>query len=163
MSRVSYNDDCYDVADMLRGYAWEHNTRRAFQGRRGQRFLRELRDALEAMPVKRLAGGSWVIRQDDLLRPDGTPRTGAPRPDVEGVPGDVCALGVVARAHGIPDEEMPDDYSDSFKDAADMFDIAPPMAWAILEENDELNGRKTPEERYENMLAWVKHQIREDA
>ena len=48
MSRSGYSDD-YEHPDLWRGAV-----ARAITGYRGQHFLRKLRDALDAMPVKRL-------------------------------------------------------------------------------------------------------------
>ena len=65
MSRSGYSDD-YEYLDLYRA-----SVERATRGRRGQSFLRRLRDALEAMPVKRLIADQIVDH------------------------GEVCALGAV--------------------------------------------------------------------
>jgi len=48
MSRSGYSDDCENLE------LWRGAVRRATTGYRGQHLLRKLRDALDAMPVKRL-------------------------------------------------------------------------------------------------------------
>ncbi len=48
MSRSGYSDDCDNIA------LYRQAVHRATTGYRGQAFLRTLRDALDAMPVKRL-------------------------------------------------------------------------------------------------------------
>lgn len=66
MSRSGYSDDCDNVA------LWRGAVEMAILGRRGQAFMRRLRAALEAMPVKRLI--------TDAIKDDS---------------GEVCALGAV--------------------------------------------------------------------
>ena len=134
MSRLEYHD-CYDVDDMLRSYAFEHNARRAAEGKKGQAVLRELRDALRALPHKRLIAGDWL--------------------DVE--TGDVCALGALAKARGVAASEMPDEYEDGAEAARDLLGIVYPLAFTIIEANDE--ARVTPEQRYELVLEWVERRI----
>ena len=48
MSRSGYSDNCDNVQ------LWRSAVKRAMTGYRGQAFLRKLRTALDAMPVKRL-------------------------------------------------------------------------------------------------------------
>lgn len=48
MSRSGYTDDCENLG------LWRGAVHRATTGYRGQHLLRKLRDALDAMPVKRL-------------------------------------------------------------------------------------------------------------
>ena len=66
MSRSGYSDDCEHL-DL-----WRASVDRAMRGARGQHFLRKLRAALDAMPIKRLI-------TDEIAT------------DV----GEVCALGAV--------------------------------------------------------------------
>jgi len=68
VSRSGYSDDCYGTELVL----WRSAVDRALLGRRGQAFLRKLRDALDAMPVKRLITNEFVNEK-----------------------GEVCALGAV--------------------------------------------------------------------
>ncbi len=50
MSRSGYSED----GDQWQMIKWRGAVASAFRGRRGQAFLREMRDALDALPVKRL-------------------------------------------------------------------------------------------------------------
>jgi hypothetical protein len=56
-------------------YLWQANVRRGARGKRGQAFLKELRDILIAMPEKRLVESDWITPQ-----------------------GEVCVLGAYLRA-----------------------------------------------------------------
>jgi hypothetical protein len=125
MSRSGYDD--YDGSDnpewaMIR---WRGAVHSALCGKRGQAFLRELREALDALEAKRLIAGELEAG------------------------GDVCALGAVGRKRGIDMSEIdPEDR----ETVADTFDIAPAMAAEIMWLNDESD---TPERRYQQMKAWV--------
>lgn len=107
-----------------------------------QIFLQELETALLALPQKRL------IRFD--LERDG----------------EVCALGAVALKRYI-DAGRPGDMKEAFKirgsgytltdRTAEKFGISFNLTAAIGISNDSKDG--TPEERYEQVLAWVREQI----
>ena len=66
MSRSGYSDDCENLG------LWRGAVKRATNGYRGQHLLCKLRDALDAMPVKRLI--TDAIKNED---------------------GEVCALGAL--------------------------------------------------------------------
>ena len=114
MSRHGYTEDePWDVADMLRQAGWRQAVRNAIKGKRGQAFLRELRDALEAMPVHELAAQSFTRG------------------------GEVCALGSVMLKRGLDASaiEMVEDDDESepvYEEAAAMLKIAPCMAAQIM-------------------------------
>src|ERR1700690_509135 len=74
MSRSGYSEDLDQ--NMLNIY--RANVDRALSGKRGQTFLREMADALDAMPVKELVAGE-VVRDSEH----------------------VCAMGSVALARKI--------------------------------------------------------------
>jgi hypothetical protein len=57
MSRSGYSDDC---DDQWRHIMWWGAVTSSIRGKRGQAFLREMRDALDAMPEKRLAPDALV-------------------------------------------------------------------------------------------------------
>lgn len=127
MSRHDYSDDL-DPLDLGR---WRGCVASAIRGRRGQKMLRDMRDALDAMPVKRLIA--------EELECDG----------------EVCALGAVGRLRGIDMSLIDPEDSDL---VADLFDIAEPLAREITYENDEF-GCGTPEERWAYMRRWVESLI----
>jgi hypothetical protein len=138
MSRSGYSED-YDLGD---NSIWLYMgaVRSALRGKRGQAFLRELRDTLEAMPDKRLIAGN-------LQAPDGA----------------VCAIGAVGRARGVNMDVL--DPEDAV-DIADTFGIAPALAREIAFENDDdfyLARDETDERRYVRVLNWVRSQIIEPA
>lgn len=76
MSRSGYTDD-YDEDPLANG-RWRAQVKSAIRGKRGQAFLRELADAMDAMPEK-------VLIAEELVDADG----------------DACAIGVVCKARGI--------------------------------------------------------------
>jgi hypothetical protein len=136
MSRSGYSDD-YD--DEIPGCLWRQAVRRATTGYRGQHLLRKLRDALDAMPVKRLI--------TDAIQDEN---------------GEVCALGALdPKAPKYKGDE--DDFGDHARDLADHFGIAHALAAEIVYMNDEWNNwrsnNETPEQRWTRMRAWVESQI----
>lgn len=139
MSRSGYTEDNDDNWSMI---CWRGAVSSALRGKRGQAFLRELAEAMDAMPVKRLVDG--VLEAD----------------------GEFCTLGVIAKARGVKAE-----HPDCVKEAQRLLDIADAMAREIVYENDEaghytnlnpLTGRyepETPEQRWTRMRGWVDKQI----
>lgn len=134
MSRAGYSDDI-DNWDLIR---WRGAVKSSIRGKRGQAFLRELLEALDALPVKELTC--------DVLQ--------------ENADGPVCALGAVGRKRGIDMSEIdPDNRSD----VASTFGIAEALAAEIMFENDDDFGfcyyAKPPEDqavkRYVRVRNWV--------
>lgn len=109
MSRSGYvdSDDCNGF-ELGR---WRSSVRRAIRGKRGQQALREILDALDAMPVKELAAESLITEE-----------------------GEFCTLGVLGKARGVDIETLDPDDPDQ---VAAAFNIAPAMAREIVYENDE--------------------------
>lgn len=132
MSRSGYIDDFDDILVLGR---WRGQVASAIRGERGQKLLRDLRDALDAMPVKRLI-----------------------RDELETESGEYCALGVLGKARGIDMSQLDPDEPEQVGSA---FDISPCMASEIVYENDEHCDNATPEERWQRMRWWVNNQIRE--
>lgn len=134
MSRSGYSDDCdgeYPIE------LYRQAVHRATTGYRGQHLLRKLRDALDAMPVKRLIAGNI---KDDA--------------------GQVCALG--ALDPNAPKYDGWDDDYDHPRKLAKHFGIAPALASEIVYMNDEYDwgcAGETPEARWIRMRAWVEKQI----
>lgn len=139
MSRSGYSDDYEGDINLYRA-----NVDRAFAGRRGQAFLKEMLAALNAMPEKRLL--SEVMQSD----------------------GEVCAIGSVGRARGTDMTALdPENYEEwDFAGAVGhAFNIAQPMAAEIMHVNDGydhwgLTANETPEQRYARMRKWITEQIR---
>ncbi|WP_427196747.1 hypothetical protein AB4J85_16950 [Pseudomonas aeruginosa] len=140
MSRSGYCDDL----DSWSLICWRGAVNSAIKGRRGQAFLIELRDALDAMPEKRLIA--------DELEADGQ----------------FCTLGVIGAKRGIDMSTMDPNCRET---VASAFDIAPALAAEIVFENDEFPGgfygtngewqRETPEHRWQRMRNWVEASIQE--
>ncbi len=134
MSRSGYSDD-YEGEAPLEFY--RQAVHRATTGYRGQHLLRKLRDALDAMPVKRLITNAI---QDET--------------------GGVCALGALDPK--APAYDGDDDWEDGHaRDLAAHFNIAHALAAEIVYMNDEaaIWRHETPEERWIRMRAWVEAQI----
>lgn len=107
MSRSGYSDDC-DGWALIR---WRGAVTSAIRGRRGQATLREILQALDALPEKRLASESLVTAE-----------------------GDFCTLGALGRARGIDMDPIdPEDRAS----VAHVFGVAEALAAEIMFLNDE--------------------------
>jgi hypothetical protein len=132
MSRSGYSDDC-DGWALIR---WRGAVESAMKGKRGQKFLIELAEAMDAMPVKELIANELVEQ------------------------GSFCALGVVGRKRGIAIESI--DPEDS-RTVAEQFGIANAMAQEIVFMNDEGAWYdETPQQRWSRMRHWVDINIRKE-
>jgi len=165
MSRINedYEPDC--IEDELRMWAFQGNIKRAVAGKKGQKFLREMEAALLALPVKRLTKGALADAHEHSF-PN---RLGY----VPEATGDVCALGAVAAARAVAAgkdrkgalQELAEKFDPSEQgwvltdEAAHHLKISHPLAYAVVEKNDECSA-KTPEERYERVLAWVQAKLK---
>lgn len=130
MSRSGYVED-YENINLWRGAV-----ERAIKGKRGQQFLREMAEALDTMPTKRLV-------RDALIDPTG----------------EVCAIGAVCRARGL-DVSGVEVYDPAH--VAMAVGIATALAAEIEYINDEANYRtETPEQRWERVRKWVSEQVKE--
>lgn len=168
MSRSGYYDDTDDPLVIGR---WRAQVASSTRGKRGQRLLRDMLAALDAMPEKRLVSGVLMVSSEidernaqkwvDLFKdPTAADRYRehyvATRPTTF-KEGDVCALGALGRARGLDmtglDPEQPEG-------VAAAFDIAEPLAREIVYMNDEGGYRtETPEDRWKRMRKWVAARI----
>lgn len=143
-------------------FLWESAQRRCFAGQPGQQRLRELRDALLALPEKRLITTRLANEQ-----------------------GEFCAIGALARHQAIQAGDDPAEVLErlaSYVKAESAWDdpwetedrtisvaqacgMKRTMAAAVAYENDLDWGRevKTPEQRYQAMLRWVESCIIKDS
>jgi hypothetical protein len=133
MSRHGYCDDCDD--DLAFG-RWRGRVASAIRGKRGQAFLRELRDALESMPEK-------VLISEQLVTADG----------------ECCAIGAVALARGCDVSDLDPEEADR---VAERFGIAEVLVREIVYWNDDDYGDVTPEARWQRMRKWVENQIKQE-
>ena len=136
---------------------WAANVERHFSGAAGQAKLRELRDALLALPEKRLIETRLADER-----------------------GQVCALGAFAvKAHVDRGEDrdkvlaemaakvVEDRYGidgweaeEATRREAESLGCKMPFIVTVAYENDfGPSSKETPEERYERMLAWVEKRI----
>jgi hypothetical protein len=120
---------------------WYANLRRAMQSKRGQAFLRELLEALDALPQKRLIQGAMERG------------------------GELCALGAVGLTRGMDLDGLDSRDHDRI---ANAFGISSMLAQEIAYWNDQgmeacLLGltdggewtENTPEDRFTFVRAWV--------
>jgi len=151
MSRSGYSDDCWD--DPNANWAiirWRGAVASALRGKRGQAFLRELRDALDAMPNKRLVSHTFIRGEE------------------------VCALGAVGVARRkdmreinqtVMRELCDPGYCDPADEVAHFFGIPRAMAAEIMYMNDEVaesygNKESTAERKWVLMRSWVEQCIK---
>lgn len=128
MSRSGYSDDLDNWA-LIR---WRGRVASSIRGKRGQKLLKELADAMDAMPFKKLIA-------EELKCEDGH-----------------CALGVVGEKRGLDLENIdPEDYEAVAKE----FDIAEPLAQEIVYLNDEECRYLSPEERWKYMRDWIDEKL----
>jgi len=132
MSRSGYSDECdFEPLEIGR---WRAQVASAIRGKRGQSFLRELVEALDAMPEKRLIAN-----------------------DLEHA-GNVCAIGSVGLRRGV-DMSALDPYD--YDTIASTFGIAHQLVQEIEFMNDEGVYCLTPEERWKAMRSWAVAQIKD--
>ena len=165
MSRAGYCDDFEDNLELGR---WRAQVRSATRGKRGQKLLRDLLGALDAMPEKRLVSDvlevsatadekraqSWVKIFNDPSAADRYRECYVTKRPTEYREGDVCALGALGRVRGLDMGDLDPDEPDG---VAAAFDIASPLAREIVYMNDD--HHETPEQRWTRMRAWVASQI----
>jgi hypothetical protein len=134
MSRSGYSDDESYPGQFA---MWKGQVLSATRGKRGQKLLRELAEAMDAMPVKELIA--------EYLESGGA----------------YCALGVVGAKRGLDlatiDTEDPDQLSRAF-------DIAPCLAQEIeFVNDDDFSYRgETPAQRWTRVRKWVAEQIKQE-
>lgn len=135
MSRSGYVDD-QEQWDYIR---WRGRVSSAIKGRRGQRLLLDLVQALDALPEKRLITDKLILDT-----------------------GDVCALGAVGLKRGIlmwplnPDDEDKDYDPDFAADELEgVFDASACLIREIQFLNDEGCSHVSPEERWRRVRAWA--------
>lgn len=144
MSRSGYTDDIDSHEAQWAHIRWRGQVSSAIRGKRGQAFLRELVEALDAMPEKRLISN-----------------------DLEHA-GNVCAIGSVGLKRGVDMSGIdPDDYAR----ISGIFNIAEPLVREIEFMNDEAyfgwdanTGKctSTPEGRWKYMRDWAIAHIKDD-
>lgn len=143
MSRSGYNDepDCD-----WRWIMWRGAVSSAINGRRGQAFIRELGDALDAMPVKRLVTEVFKTEVPAFIPP----------PLADTVAPSVCALGALGMRRGLDLTRM--EHKED-KEIALIFGVASALLREIEYINDEATELLTPEQRWTYVRTWVERNI----
>ena len=129
---MSRSDYCYDLDnwDMIK---WRGQVASAIRGQRGQKLLRDMLLALDALPEKTLVAEELRTEQ-----------------------GEVCALGALGLMRGIDMERLDPEDPDR---VAGAFDVAPQLVREIAHLNDDYSN-ETPEARFARMRRWVESQIK---
>ena len=181
MSRFGDDYDCdyANAADL-----WEANLHRALSGKRGKKALAELRDALRALPEKRLISGALCTvggldRRDAPSPPDPTSQWGSwARSEFEDKLAEegegVCAVGAFlwhkrVKAGADPRaafDELPmllDTDHDAWEtaEAGKAAGLTFTLASHLAYKNDESYYGMTPEDRYEAFMKWIDEQLAE--
>ncbi|MEQ9223807.1 MAG: hypothetical protein RJQ08_11630 [Salinisphaeraceae bacterium] len=134
MSRSGYADDFETAEEQWALIRWRGAVNAAIRGKRGQAFLRELGEAMDAMPVKELIA-------DELATASG----------------EHCAIGVVGAARGT---DMRDLDPEDAPSVAMAFGIAPALAKEVVFMNDEAAWwAETPAQRWQRMRNWVSENL----
>jgi len=127
-NRHGYSEDL----DELAIGRWRGAVNSAIRGKRGQALLKELLEALDAMPDKALIAEEL---QDDQ--------------------GDVCALGCLGMKRGLPVADLDPEDPETL---AEVFGVSNALIREIAYINDE-GVVETPEERFRYVRMWVEKQI----
>lgn len=152
MSRSGYTDD-YEGEGPPPEF-WRRAVENASNGKRGQQFFRDLRDALDSMEVKELITG-------ELVAPDGA----------------CCTLGRLGQYRKVDMSELlrtPEcdpvafeidwdcDASENSEVLAKWFNIAPVLAREAMYMNDEGNYEtETDAQRWVRIRKWVARELGE--
>lgn len=131
MSRSHYSEDG-TTWDFIR---WRGAVSQAIRSKRGQFLLKELLDALDEMPVKKLARNALVTAD-----------------------GEYCALGVLGKKRGLPLEMIDPEDPEA---VAKAFAVAPALVKEIAFENDDdfFYCNLSPQGRWNYMRQWVERHI----
>jgi hypothetical protein len=137
MSRVTYNED-----DQWGWIRWAGAAKKAINGKQGQALLKELEAALLALPEPKLIAGEFAMSD-----------------------GEVCALGALALARGVPAEEMAK-WEEDPETAETKLGMSYTLAWEIIAANDDgaypghsYYAKWTDEKRYEYVLNWIRQHL----
>jgi hypothetical protein len=145
MSRSGYSDDCDDDWSLIR---WRGAVASAIRGKRGQAFLRELLNALDALPEKKLIAHRLERN------------------------GSYCALGAIGAARGLDLKALDAPYDCAPEDVeyieevdhgkfVETFGVAGALLREIQYMNDEAPwAHESPEARWARVRAWVVEQLK---
>ena len=138
MSRSGYNEGGdQENWDYIR---WRGAVTSAIRGKKGQAFLREMREALDAIPIKELA--AEVLVEDKVA--------------VDGESPKACALGVIALKRKLDVSRIDIDFWEGIHHS---FNISNALAREIIWINDEAYYPKNDAERWRAVRWWVEANI----
>jgi hypothetical protein len=146
MSRSGYTEDVEDPWPLIR---WRGQVASAIRGKRGQAFLRELVEALDALPEKKLIAHEFVVYAPSFVPPTLSKHV---------VPG-VCAIGSVGLKRGV---DLLAVDPDNYDRIAAIFGIAHQLVQEIEYINDEALCYATPEQRWQKIRDWAVQQLRKN-
>ena len=143
MSRLRYydDDDCSTSEEGLRR-GWLQS---AIRGQRGQRFLRELVAALDALPTPELSSGAL----EDA-------KTGC-----------CCAFGAVRRLRGPENVGIwfhPEEEDMTPDNLAEPFGVSNTLAWAVVQVNEDMSEDNTEQarrRRWAEVRSWAVRHLQE--
>lgn len=167
MSRAGDGD--YDENFPNEWAFWERRTRQVLNGKPGRKALAELREALLALPEKRLVANALsTVGKSDV------PEHAAPwfasdhRALIEQQGEGVCAVGAFVwhqrvKAGVDPEQAMRDlplnpDYDGTPEvtvETGKAAGLSWTLAWLLMSRNDDTFAKMTPEERYDAYLSWI--------
>lgn len=153
---------------------WQRNLRVALAGRRGQRALQDLRDALLALPDHRLIARA-LCTVGEGRRPDDT-RSHWAAGDFDELLAEqgsgVCAVGAYAWHQKVKSGRDPaaafadlptltdyDHGSWETAEAGERAGLARTLASHLAYLNDETWGDRTPEQRWQACIDWIDKQL----
>jgi hypothetical protein len=151
---------------------WERRTRAVLSGKPMRKALAELREALLALPERRLISSALctVGKAGDGTETDwgAEERRGLIAREGEGV----CAVGAFAwhkkvKAGVDPQEAfaalpLNPDYDDDPGETAETgkkAGLSYTLSWLLMYRNDDTYADLTPEQRYDAYLAWIDEQL----
>lgn len=150
---MSRFDEGYDEDFQNQAALYQANTRRALKGRKGQAFLKEMEEALVALPMKKLIEGRICEA------------------------GQVCAMGAFAlkrrRDAGADIKAALDwleaedpgegDATETALFSKKHFGVMECLSFEMAWVNDDDNGvKQADEDRYERVLKWVRSRIKKE-
>lgn len=137
MSRSGYCEDGWDSDNDPSYLLWPSIVKRTINGKRGQAFLRELLETMDAMPEKRLIAEQLQDKE-----------------------GSVCAIGSVGAKRGVDMSKLDPEDPDGI---AKAFGIATTLVREIEYQNDDdfsWDPDDTPEKRFARVRKWVVEQLK---
>lgn len=173
MSRVSDYDD-YDQDFPNEWAFWERRTRAVMSGKPMRKALAELREALLALPEKRLISSALcTVGKADVVDEYNDRWYGAEKAELLEHEGEgVCAVGAFAWYKRVKAGEDPQeafkaiplnaDYEGDPSVTADTGHAAGlsyTLAWILMSRNDDTYEDLTPEQRYDAFLAWIDERL----